>query len=133
LTTFNECRVKDPIGECLAKCMGDPACISKCSMLPPPPPPDASNCTRVNEPLDWCTPPPRQQNGDCTFAQTSCKAPVDCVDTQGFPLPGYWCNGAVGKCFDMGSSCVGTPCAQPGDCAAGEACDPCVHTCVKLR
>ena len=53
------------------------------------------------------------------------------VDGDGIPLPGYWCNREVGRCYDLGVSCLGTRCGGPGDCPdATETCDPDRGVCV---
>jgi hypothetical protein len=96
--------------------------------------PDPSVCTKVTaDPKVWCSLPPVQQNGNCTAGEATCHQPEDCIDRSGFPLPGYWCNVTVGRCFDMGHSCIGTACSSDSDCSAGERCDTCAKKCVALK
>ena len=116
-------------GNCIAACGGDPVCTGQCATNWNGP--DASACTPVAVAVDqWCVLPPPPT--DCTVGQQSCSRPEDCVDSEGYPLPGYWCNSVKHRCFDMSVSCVGTPCARNGDCAAGEHCDGSAHVCVSL-
>ncbi len=115
---------------CHVGCGPDSACHAACDeTFRNQPPPDPSPCDPVDVAVDeWCVAPPAPS--DCTI-DLACDEPGDCVDGDGIPLPGYWCNREVGRCYDLGVSCLGTRCGGPGDCPdATETCDPDRGVCV---